>query len=111
MIRLAKPPGAYITMNRKTRPRYSSQALVSSDSSTKATTISTAPANPLALIEFNKAGKAVNATLLEGSGFDSVDQPIIDSLYGWTVDVAKSPQLQKLKPGQTLKFKIRLILK
>ena len=43
MIRLAMPPGAYITMNRNTRPRYSSQALVSSDSSTSAITISTAP--------------------------------------------------------------------
>ncbi len=43
MIRLAMPPGAYITMNRKIRPRYSSQALVSSLSSTRATTISTAP--------------------------------------------------------------------
>ena len=43
MIRLAMPPGAYITMKRKIRPRYSSQAWVSSDSSTSASTISTAP--------------------------------------------------------------------
>ena len=43
MIRLAMPPGAYITMNRNTRPRYSSQALDSSDSSTEASTSSTAP--------------------------------------------------------------------
>src|SRR6218665_312047 len=37
------PPGAYITMNRNTRPRYSGQALVSSASSTEASTSSTAP--------------------------------------------------------------------
>ena len=43
MIRLATPPGAYITMNRNTRPRYSSQAFVISDSSTPASTISTPP--------------------------------------------------------------------
>ncbi len=43
MIRLEMPPGAYITMKTKIRPRYSSQACVSSDSSTSATTISTAP--------------------------------------------------------------------
>ncbi|MNT56439.1 hypothetical protein D3C72_1937380 [compost metagenome] len=43
MIRLAMPPGAYITMNRNTRPRYSSQALEISDSSTEASTSSTAP--------------------------------------------------------------------
>jgi len=43
MIRLAMPPGAYITISRKTRPRYSSHALVNSDSSTSETTISTAP--------------------------------------------------------------------
>ena len=43
MIRLAMPPGAYITMNRNISPRYSSQALVNSDSSTKASTIRMAP--------------------------------------------------------------------
>ena len=43
MIRLAMPPGAYMTITIKNSPRYSSQALVSSDSSTRATTISTAP--------------------------------------------------------------------
>ncbi|MNR54677.1 hypothetical protein D3C85_1749090 [compost metagenome] len=43
MIRLAIPPGAYMTMNRNTRPRYSSQALDSSDSRMDANTSSTAP--------------------------------------------------------------------
>ena len=43
MMRLATPPGAYITMNRKISPRYSSQALVNSLSITNASTISTAP--------------------------------------------------------------------
>ena len=37
------PPGANITMKRNTNPRYSSQALVTSDSSTEASTSSTAP--------------------------------------------------------------------
>ncbi len=75
------------------------------------TSISTAPGSPLALIEFNREGKAVTAKLLESSGYDTVDQAILDSLYGWTVNVAKSPQLNKLKPGETLKFKIRLLLR
>lgn len=43
MIRLAMPPGAYITMNMKIRPRYNSHALVSSENSTKASTINMAP--------------------------------------------------------------------
>ena len=43
MIRLEMPPGAYITMKVNTRPRYSSQAWVSSDSSTSASTMRMAP--------------------------------------------------------------------
>ena len=39
----ATPPGAYITMNRKIKPKYNSHALVNSDSSTNANTINTAP--------------------------------------------------------------------
>ena len=41
--KLAMPPGANITMNKKTKPKYSSHALVNSDSSTNASTINTAP--------------------------------------------------------------------
>ena len=43
MIRLAMPPGAYITITMNTSPRYSSQAWVYSLSSTKARTIRIAP--------------------------------------------------------------------
>ena len=43
MIRLATPPGAYITMNKNIRPRYNNQALVNSLSRTKASTIKMAP--------------------------------------------------------------------
>ncbi len=74
-------------------------------------TISTNPANPLALVEFNKSGQAVSATILESTGYDNVDQAIIDSLYEWTADVAKSPKVQALPPGQTFKFKIRLLMR
>ncbi|MNS27316.1 hypothetical protein D3C72_592620 [compost metagenome] len=43
MIRLAMPPGANITMNTNTRPKYSFQAFDSSDSRIEANTSSTAP--------------------------------------------------------------------
>jgi len=72
------------------------------------TSVTTAPRAPLALIEFDREGKAVNCTLLESSGFQGWDQPIIDSLYGWR---AQGKQLEQLKPGETVKFKIRLLLK
>jgi hypothetical protein len=72
------------------------------------TSVTTAPRAPLALIEFDREGKAVNCTLLESSGFPNVDQPILDSLYGWR---ATGKQLEKLQPGETAKFRIRLLLK
>ena len=43
MMRLEIPPGANITMKVNTRPRYSSQACVSSLNSTSASTSKTAP--------------------------------------------------------------------
>ena len=43
MIRLARPPGAYITMKRKISPTYNSQAMDSSDSKTSASTSRAAP--------------------------------------------------------------------
>lgn len=72
------------------------------------TSVTTAPRAPLAQIEFDRTGKAVNCTLLESSGFPSVDQPILDSLYGWR---AQGKELEKLKPGETAKFRIRLLLR
>jgi hypothetical protein len=72
------------------------------------TSVTTAPRAPLAEIEFDRTGKAVNCTLLESSGFPSVDQPILDSLYGWR---AQGKELEKLKPGETAKFRIRLLLR
>lgn len=72
------------------------------------TSVTTAPRAPLALIEFDREGTAVNCTLVESSGFPNVDQPILDSLYGWR---AVGKQLEKLKPGETVKFRIRLLLK
>ena len=72
------------------------------------TSVTTAPGSPLASIEFDRTGKAVNCVLVESSGYRDVDQAILDSLFGWK---AQGPQLEKLKPGETVKFKIRLLLK
>lgn len=72
------------------------------------TSISTAPQAPLAVIEFDREGKAVNCTLVKSSGFPNVDQAILDSLFSWR---AKGKPLNNLKPGETVKFRIKLLLR
>ncbi|MFN9959427.1 MAG: hypothetical protein ACK55I_40575, partial [bacterium] len=63
-----------------------------------------------ALIEFNRAGKVVNVTLLEPTGLRSWDQALEDSLYRWTAVISKSAKLRNLPADKTLKFTIRLLL-
>ncbi|MFZ4723495.1 MAG: hypothetical protein ACOYMI_10155 [Phycisphaerales bacterium] len=74
------------------------------------TAISGRPMSALALIEFNRAGKVVNVTLLEPTGLRSWDQALEDSLYRWTAVTAKSAKLRNLPADKTLKFTIRLLL-
>jgi hypothetical protein len=74
------------------------------------TAISGRPLSALALIEFNRAGKVVNVTLLESTGLRSWDQALEDSLYRWTAEVRKSAKLRNLPADKTLKFTIRLLL-
>jgi hypothetical protein len=73
------------------------------------TTISTAPANPIIEIDFDKEGVPTKDTqILQSSGSPLIDQPILDCLFRWR---ASGSQLTNLPEGKTLKYRIRLILK
>ena len=71
------------------------------------TTISTAGTNPIVEIEFDKEGVPKLCTILQSSGSQLIDQPIIDCLYRWR---ASGSQLANLPEGKTLKYRIRMLL-
>jgi hypothetical protein len=71
------------------------------------TTISTGGTNPIVEIEFDKEGVPKNCVILQSSGTQLIDQPIIDCLYRWR---ASGSQLEKLSVGKTLKYRIRMLL-
>ncbi|MCE9620448.1 MAG: hypothetical protein K8R92_11165 [Planctomycetes bacterium] len=72
------------------------------------TSVTTAPTNPIIEIEFDREGVPKKCTILQSSGTPLVDQPILDCLYRWR---ASGSQLTKLPEGQTLKFRIRMLLR
>ena len=71
------------------------------------TTISTGGANPIVEIEFDKEGVPKNCVILQSSGSQLIDQPIIDCLYRWR---ASGSQLTNWPEGKTLKYRIRMLL-
>jgi hypothetical protein len=71
------------------------------------TTISTGGTNPIVEIEFDKEGVPKNCVILQSSGTQLIDQPIIDCLYRWR---ASGSQLTNLPEGKTLKYRIRMLL-
>lgn len=72
------------------------------------TQLTTSPRDPVAEIFFDRTGKAVKCVILETSGYPEIDGPVTDALYRWT---AKGKQLQSLKAGQTVRMRIRVILR
>ncbi|MSR18545.1 MAG: hypothetical protein EXS00_05145 [Phycisphaerales bacterium] len=73
------------------------------------TQLTTSPRNPIAEIEFDKSGKAVKCRLLESSGYQlEIDEPVVDALFRWR---ASGKQLEKLTAGQTVRMRVRVILK
>ena len=73
------------------------------------TSVTTAGANPIIEIDFDKDGVPTKDTqILQSSGSPLIDQPILDCLFRWR---ASGSQLTNLPEGKTLKYRIRLILK
>ena len=72
------------------------------------TTISAGGTNPIFEIEFDKDGVPQNCVILQSSGTQLIDQPILDCMYRWR---ASGSQLTDLPEGKTLKYRIRMLLK
>lgn len=71
------------------------------------TRLTTSPSNPICEILFGRDGVPVACKILQSSGFEEINGPVLDALYRWR---AKGSQLEKLAPGKTLRFRVRFIL-
>jgi len=72
------------------------------------TTIPSGLTNLICEIEFEKNGLPINCMILQSSGTQLIDQPILDCMYRWR---AAGSQLMDLPDGKTLKYRIRMLLK
>ncbi|MSR42194.1 MAG: hypothetical protein EXS10_09900 [Phycisphaerales bacterium] len=63
--------------------------------------------NPIAELVLGRDGKTLRARLVRSTGNPSADEALINSLYGWS---ASGKQVERLKPGDTMTIRIRLIL-
>lgn len=74
---------------------------------TMLTLFTSVPSNPTAELRFRRDGKPARVRLLEKSGYSSIDESVINSLYRWR---ASGEKLRELKPGQTIPVRIRIML-
>lgn len=74
---------------------------------TTLTMVTARPRNPVVAIAFDSDGKATGMTFLRSSGHEDIDGPIRDAVLGWR---ASGKPLSKLKQGDTLTIKLRLVL-
>lgn len=71
------------------------------------TRLTSAPANPIVEILFDRTGVPRKARVLKSSGDPRIDGPVIDSLYRWR---ASGESLTRLRDGETLRIEMRLLL-
>lgn len=69
--------------------------------------ITARPRSPIVTIWFNSAGVCTSARIDMSSGYPEIDGPILDSLYRWR---ATGKQIDELKPGETVRIQLRLLL-
>lgn len=63
------------------------------------------PANPTAIVSFDRTGKVVNVKLIRSTGFDNVDGPLITAMYKWT---AEGPLLKHVAKTWDVPFNIQM---
>jgi len=63
--------------------------------------------NPIGELVIGRDGVPTSARIIRSTGNESVDQAIRTALFRWR---ASGEQLEKLKPGQTLTIRLRLIM-
>ncbi len=95
-IKLGKPLAAHGLTLRPQKPSFTTLTLMTA-----------APFNPLAEIQFNRAGNVHNAVIVESSKDARVDRAIEASLFRWK---AEGKQLESLTGEHTITIRIRIIL-
>ncbi|MCC6676234.1 MAG: hypothetical protein IT436_03740 [Phycisphaerales bacterium] len=87
---------------RTTRPRWSTTTLLTA----------TAPKNPVVRVTFGRNGKVIEAAFVngQGSGYDNVDEPLLNALHSWTASGKRIRDLPASDPkaGLTIVFIITL---
>ena len=66
------------------------------------------PMRPVVRMRFDRQGRVADASIVRSSGFEDVDEPVLNAVYSWT---AKGERLSKISPldpkaGITLTFTI-----
>ena len=77
------------------------------------TKMTTSPDNPLVIIKFRRNGTVMEADFLngQGTGFKSVDGPLLDAIYAWRASGEALNRLPATDPDATLEVRIRVILR
>ncbi len=63
--------------------------------------------NPIGELVLGRDGVPISARIVRSTGNGGVDQAIRSALFKWR---ASGEQLERLKPGQTLTIRLRLIM-
>ena len=76
------------------------------------TRITASPGNPVVIVEFARDGR-VRSAVFEGlgSGFDSVDGPLLDAIYAWRAKGERLEALPQDDPDAVLTVRIRVHLR
>jgi len=87
---------------RTTRPRWTTTTLLTA----------TAPKDPVVRVTFGRNGKVVEADFVngQGSGYDNVDEPLLNAVHSWTASGRRIRELPANDPdaGLTIVFMITL---
>ncbi|MDZ4753686.1 MAG: hypothetical protein SGJ11_04230 [Phycisphaerae bacterium] len=71
------------------------------------TMVTSSPRNPVVEVVFAPSGKPAKYGFLRPSGFADIDGPILDAIAGWR---ASGEPLAKLREGETITVRLRLVL-
>lgn len=94
-------PGKPLAMQgldiRTVEPRFSQYTLVTAR-----------PRNPLVRVWFDREGEVARARVLESSGYDNVDGPLLDAIYRWRASGERLQSLPQRDPPATVAMTFRI---
>jgi hypothetical protein len=75
------------------------------------TQVMTFPRSPLVRISFNRFGSAAKVELLQSTGYEDVDRPLMDALYRWRATGEALRALSPTDPDATVEVTLRIRLR